>query len=71
MSSAIGPLAFRKGRWMVLATLIHELAHCNGAAGGNATVAEDALPHCGLGSMNELRTRVDDPQTPYDPGIEG
>ncbi len=68
---AIGPSAFRKGRWMVLATLIHELAHCNGAAGGSATTAEDALPHCGLGSMKELRTGVDDPRTPYEPGLGG
>lgn len=67
----IAPAAFQKGKWMVLATFIHELAHCNGAAGGSATAAEDALPHCGLGSMTELRTRVDDPETPYDPGIEG
>ena len=68
---AIGPRAFRIGRWTVLATLIHELAHCNGAPGGGSTVAEDALPHCGLGKMSELRTRVDDPSTPYNPSISG
>lgn len=71
LECAIGPAAFRRGRWMVLATCVHELAHCNGAAGGAATVAEDALPHCGLGTMAELRSRVDDPRTPYDPGIAG
>lgn len=68
---AIGPRAFRIGRWTVLATLIHELAHCNGAPGGASTVAEDALPHCGLGKLSELRTGVDDPHTPYTPGLSG
>ena len=68
---AIGPAAFRGGRWVVLATLIHELAHCNGAPGGGSTVAEDALPHCGLGTMAELRTGVDNPRTPYQPGLSG
>jgi hypothetical protein len=68
---AIGPAAFRRGRWMVLGTLIHELAHCNGAAGGGSTAAEDALPHCGLGRMSELRTGVDDPNTPYIPRLGG
>ena len=68
---AIGPKAFKIGRWTVLATLIHELAHCNGAPGGTSTVAEDALPHCGLGKLSELRTGVDDPHTPYQPGLAG
>ena len=68
---AIGPSAFRIGRWTVLATLIHELAHCNGAPGGGSTVAEDALPHCGLGKLSEFRTGVDDPHTPYTPGLSG
>jgi len=68
---AIGPRAFRIGRWTVLATLIHELAHCNGAPGGGSTVAEDALPHCGLGRMTEFNTGVDDPRTPYQPGLGG
>ncbi|MCK9607410.1 MAG: hypothetical protein M0R33_13300 [Methylomonas sp.] len=68
---AIGPAAFRIGRWTVLATLIHELAHCNGAPGGSSTAAEDALPHCGLGRLSEFRTGVDDPRTPYTPGLGG
>jgi hypothetical protein len=68
---AIGPSAIRWGRWTVLATLIHELAHCNGAPGRPSTVAEDALPHCGLGRLSELRTGVDDPRTPYEPGLTG
>jgi hypothetical protein len=68
---AIGPRAFRRGRWTVLATLIHELAHCNGAAGGASTAAEDALPHCGLGRLDELNSGIDDPRTPYEPGLSG
>ena len=68
---AIGPRAFRIGRWTVLATLIHELAHCNGAPGGGSTVAEDALPACGLGRLSEQSTGVDDPRTPYVPGLGG
>jgi hypothetical protein len=68
---AIGPSAFRIGRWTVLATMIHELAHCNGAPGGASKVAEEALLHCGLGKLSERRTGVDDPHTPYDPNISG
>ena len=68
---AIGPAAFRGGRWAVLATLIHELAHCNGAPGGGSTVAEDALPHCALGTWAELRSGIDNPATPYQPGLGG
>lgn len=68
---AIGPGAFRVGRWTVLATLIHELAHCNGAPGGNSKVAEEALLHCGLGRRSEQTTNVDDPRTPYNPHISG
>ncbi len=66
----ICPLAFRWGRWTVLGTLIHELAHVNGAPGTDDS-AERALPHCGLGTWAELTTRVDDPKTPYVPGISG
>jgi len=65
----ICPLSFRWGRWMVLGTLIHELAHVNGAGADDA--AERALPHCGLGTRAEMRTRIDDPSTPYVPGISG
>ncbi len=68
---AIGPRAFRIGRWTVLATLIHELAHCNGAPGGASTVAEDALPPCGLGKLSEVTSGVDDAHTPYVPGLAG
>ena len=78
----IGPGPFRIGRWMVLATMIHELAHINGA-GGAATglvcnafsaachAAERAVLECGLGRRTEQRTGVDDPATPYNPNITG
>ena len=68
---AIGPSAFRIGRWTVLATLIHELAHVNGAPGGNDRRAEEALLHCGLGKWSEHTSGRDDPATPYDPSIAG
>jgi hypothetical protein len=68
---AIGPSSFRVSRWMVLATLIHELAHCNGAPGRPSRVAEDALIPCGLGNVSEQTTGVDDARTPYDPRIRG
>lgn len=68
---AIGPLAYRWGRWTVLGTLIHELAHANGAPGDASKAAEEALLHCGLGKLSELRSGQDDLGTPYVPGIEG
>jgi len=67
----IGKKSYNKGRWSVLATLIHELAHVNGAPGGKSKAAEQALIHCGLGNRNEFTTGVDDPKTPYNPNIEG
>ncbi len=68
---AIGNSAFRIGRWTVLATLIHELAHINGAPGGTDRRAEEALLHCGLGKKSEKTTGIDDEFTPYDPNIGG
>lgn len=68
---AISNLAFRWGRWTVLGTLIHELAHIDGAPGGRSQVAERALLACGLGKQSELRTGRDDPETPFNPTIEG
>ena len=68
---ALGGLAFRTGRWSVLATMIHELAHSNGAPGGASQDAERAVLACGLGSSSERRTGVDDPRTPFDPSIGG
>ena len=68
---AIGPSSFRIGRWTVLATLIHELAHVDGAPGGTDRRAEEALLRCGLGKWSEFTTGRDDPATPYDPTISG
>jgi hypothetical protein len=66
----IGPSAFRIGRWTTLATVIHELAHIDGAP-GNGPDAERAVLECGLGSDAERRTGKDDKKTPYDPTIDG
>jgi len=67
----ISVTACRIGRWTVLATLIHELAHINGAPGGASKAAEEALLHTGLGKQSEKTTGVDDPRTPYNPNISG
>ena len=55
----------------MLGTLIHELAHANGAPGEASKAAEEALLHCGLGKLSELTSGRDDLGTPYVPGIEG
>jgi len=71
---ALGPRAYKVGKWTVLATLIHELAHLNGAPGGPGSVdtrAEVALVHCGLGKKSELTSGTDDPRTPYNPTFGG
>jgi hypothetical protein len=68
---AISERACRIGRWTVLATLIHELAHAGGAPGGADASAEEALLACGLGRSVEKTTGVDDPRTPYSPTIRG
>ena len=67
---AISSTAFRKGRWVVLATLIHELAHVGGAP-GFSHAAEQAVLACGLGLPSELLRGRDDRRTPYEPGILG
>ena len=69
---AIGVSAFRMGRWSVLATLIHELAHVDGVVGSvSPMAAEDALLACGLGKRSERSSGIDDPSTPFDPRIRG
>jgi hypothetical protein len=68
---AITPPSYLWGRWTVLATLIHELAHINGAPGTRSRAAEDALLHCGLGRRSEGTTNMDDPRTPFDPAADG
>jgi len=68
---AIAPIAFRIGRWTVLATVIHELAHSNGAAWGpDSKEAETATLACGLGRKSE-QWLGDDPYTPYSPDLGG
>ncbi|WP_076070165.1 hypothetical protein [Sphingomonas montana] len=67
---AISSTAFRQGRWVVLATLIHELAHVAGAP-GFSHAAEQAVLACGLGRRSELIHDKDDPRTPYEPNILG
>lgn len=44
---SITAYALKMGKWITAATLIHELAHVNGAPGNN-TQAEDTLLRCGL-----------------------
>lgn len=68
---AISQSSYRIGRWTVLATLIHELAHVDGAPGGASQAAELAVLECGLGRRSERRTGTDDAYTPYDPRITG
>lgn len=62
--------AFRSGKKTVLATLIHELAHMNGTEYPSLD-AELAVYYCGLGTVAERRTGIDDPSTPYTPGLKG
>ena len=64
--------ALKLGKWMTLATLIHELAHLNGAprTRGNKQ-AEEAVLACGMGKLSEQSSGIDDPQTPYHPGVSG
>jgi hypothetical protein len=66
----IGYYPFSRGRLKVLGILIHELAHIAGAT-ELTKKAEEALVHCGLGTLQELNTGINDPNTPYDPDITG
>jgi hypothetical protein len=69
---AISEKSFRLGRWMALATLVHELAHVNGVRGAtHPQAAELAVVACGMGHQTETTTGIDDPTTPYDPTISG
>lgn len=64
--------SFRIGRWTVLASLVHELAHVDGVRGRvTPKAAERAVLECGLGRQSELTTGVDDPFTPFSPTING
>jgi hypothetical protein len=52
--------AMRMGRWTIAGTIVHELAHLNGAD-GTSHAAERTLRHCDLQS----------PRGPYDRSITG
>jgi len=68
----VSNMAVAIGQWTVLATIIHELGHINGCPGFSADqTAEQALVPCGLGYLAELLTGVDDPNTPFNPNIQG
>jgi hypothetical protein len=46
----VGAGEFKVGRWSVAATLVHEMAHVNGA-GTDSLDAENTLKCCGLGGL--------------------
>ena len=48
----ITDFSIRMGRWTVAATLVHELAHVNGAP-GDTHDAENTLTCCGLGALHD------------------
>jgi hypothetical protein len=59
---------FRVGRWSVAATLVHELAHTNGAPGAPSAEAENTLRCCGLGGLfrpGSVGARETDSSTSY------
>ncbi|TYC49481.1 hypothetical protein FMN50_25975 [Rhodobacterales bacterium] len=70
--NAIGvtALALVSGQQQLLATLVHEFAHINGVDSSGHS-AELAALACGFGNWKELLTGEDDPDTPYDPSING
>ncbi len=49
---SISELAFKKGHWWVAGTLVHELAHVNGAP-INTAAADQTLLKCGLKNAYE------------------
>jgi hypothetical protein len=53
--------ALKAGRWSVAATIVHELAHLNGAPGGASKAAELRVKACHLQSS----------KGPYDPAVQG
>ncbi len=48
----IGELAFRWGYWTVIGTLVHEMAHTNGAD-ATTHAAEGTLTSCGLAKVHD------------------
>ena len=61
MDVVLTQFALRKGRWLTAATIIHELAHLNGAPGDESHEAELRVLECGLHS----------PNGPYNPDTRG
>jgi hypothetical protein len=65
----IGASEFKVGRWSVAATLVHELAHVNGAGGSPSMDAENTLNCCGLrGLFRAGSVGLRDPSEPDDNG---
>jgi hypothetical protein len=50
---SITQFALRMGRWTTAATLVHELAHTNGAPGGGSHAAEGTLRRCLLHALED------------------
>lgn len=61
MDIVLTQYSLRMGKWLAAATIIHELAHLNGAPGGDSHTAELRVLECGLHSANG----------PYDPKAKG
>jgi hypothetical protein len=57
----ISQFTLRMGRWSTVGTIVHEMAHLDGAPGGRSHAAEETLKHSGLQS----------PNGPYNPAIRG
>jgi len=53
--------ALRMGYWSTAATIVHELAHLDGAPGGNSKAAEHTVGTC------RMKSKVG----PYDPNVVG
>lgn len=49
----ISNFALRMGRWTTAATIVHELAHVNGAPSGNSHAAEGTLRSCLLQGLED------------------
>jgi hypothetical protein len=63
---SIAQIAFNKGRWWVAGTLVHELAHVDGAP-ATTTAADDTLLECGLKNAYEGVIGIKEPSS-YDVG---
>jgi hypothetical protein len=50
---SITQFALRMGHWTTAATLVHELAHTNGAPGGASHAAEGTLSRCLLHALED------------------